>query len=297
MIKNLPEELPEGVSIAISSQDCLGEGPWWSERSQSLWRVDVEQRLLHCWNTEKDSHTQWELPKTVGCFVPNLDETAGVVALSDGLYWLELKDNELTQIAELEADLSGNVFNDGKCDRHGNFWFGSKDIHNRDPSGNLYKIDPECQVTLIESGVGVSNGIAWSPNGEICYYTDSAKRTIWSMEVVDTRIISKDIFIRDEMDYPDGLTVDAEGFVWSAKWDGGRIVRYSPKGEIDFVLRLPVSRPTSVMFGGKDLTQLFITTAQADRNSQSMAGNVFVLQTGTKGLAEKSFNPKLRWAT
>ena len=293
MKKNTPEELPEGVSIAINSRDALGEGPWWSQQSQSLWRVDIDGQLLHCWCAKDDSHTKWQLPKKVGCFVPNLKETAGVVALPDGLHWLELRDNKLTQIAELEANLFENVFNDGKCDRNGNFWFGSKHINNTDACGNLYKITPDCQVTLMHTGVGVSNGIGWSPDNEICYYTDSVKRTIWAIKFVDDSIGSKDIFVRDEVGYPDGLTVDSEGFVWSAKWDGGRVVRYSPGGEIDFVLTLPISRPTSVMFGGEDLSRLYITSAQPGNKSESLAGKVFVLQTGTRGLGEKSFNPRL----
>mgnify|MGYP003310951305 CR=1 FL=1 len=93
MTKTTPKHLPAGVSIAIDSLDILGEGPWWSTRSQSLWRVDIDRKLLHCWCKKDDSHRQWQLPQKVGCFVPNLAETAGVVALPDGLYWRELEDS------------------------------------------------------------------------------------------------------------------------------------------------------------------------------------------------------------
>ena len=286
---SLPD-LAAGLEVAIASDDTLGEGPWWSTRSSSLWRVDIRKQLIHCWRPGDDTHREWALPDQVGCFVPSPNETAGVAALSDGMYWFDVQTGALTQIAELEGDIADNLFNDGKCDRSGNLWVGSKHVSDAKLTGHLYRIDTQCRVTQMLDRIGVSNGIAWSPDNKICYYTDSAQQTIWTMTTADGRITSREIFVKDTDGYPDGLTVDAEGCIWSAKWDGGRVVRYTPDGKIDTVLEMPVSRPTSVMFGGEDLGQLYITSARVDREHEAMAGHVFVFDSKTCGIAETPYD-------
>jgi L-arabinonolactonase len=290
MIQTPQRKLTQGLEIAIPSNDSLGEGPWWSTHSQSLWRVDMVEKLVHRWQPRENTHRHWTLPDEVGCFVPNEDETMGVVALRDGLYLLDLDSGDLSQIVELESGDNDNQFNDGKCDREGNFWVGSKHVSNAKPSGNLYRVDVHGRSLAMMNQIGVSNGIGWSPDNSICYYTDSARQIIWSLVIANDGIVSREVFVKDTVGYPDGLTVDAEGCVWSAKWDGGRVVRYTPDGEIDFELKMPVARPTSVMFGGDDLRQLFITSAKSDIGTEVMAGHVFVYDSKTHGIAETPFN-------
>ena len=131
-----------------------------------------------------------------------------------------------------------------------------------------------------------SNGIGWSPDNTTIYYTDSVKKRIYSLAFDGEKITNQQIFAEDTDCAPDGLTVDSEGGVWSAKWDGSRVVRYTPDKKVDITLDLPVSRPTSLIFGGPELTKLFITSASHDRTKESMAGHVFVYDSPIQGIAE-----------
>jgi sugar lactone lactonase YvrE len=289
----MSQPLPSEVDVAIASDDLLGEGPWWSTHSHTLWRVDINNQRVHRWDPRSDLHKHWPLPDKVGCFVPNADESFGVAALSDGLHWLNLESGVLTRIVELEADLPDNLFNDGKCDRSGNLWVGSKHQRDEGRTGHLYCCDRRGNSRRTLSGIGISNGIGWSPDDTFCYYTDSGQRTIWKMRVGADGVRSREIFVEDTDCFPDGLTVDADGCVWSAKWDGSRVVRYTPDAKIDRIVELPVSRPTSVMFGGDDLTDLYITSARTGVPSEAMAGHVFVYRSRARdirGIAEVPFD-------
>jgi sugar lactone lactonase YvrE len=149
----------------------------------------------------------------------------------------------------------------------------------------------------IKTGIGISNGLGWSPDNRVMYYTDSAQRTIWAydFDLENGDISDQRVFARTPAEYvPDGLTVDAEGFIWSAKWDGWKVVRYAPDGSVDQEVRLPVQRPTSCTFGGTDLKRLFITSAstgltEAELQNQPLAGSVFVVDTDIMGIPEPRY--------
>jgi sugar lactone lactonase YvrE len=163
--------------------------------------------------------------------------------------------------------------------------------------GALYRLDPNGNYREVISGVGISNGLGWSPDNRLMYYTDSRKRTIWvyDFDFESGAISNQQIFVTTPQEYiPDGLTVDAEGYVWSAKWDGWKVVRYAPDGSVDIEVELPVQRPTSCIFGGSDLTDIFITSAstglsKSELAEQPLAGCVFIVDSGTKGLPEPRF--------
>jgi sugar lactone lactonase YvrE len=158
-------------------------------------------------------------------------------------------------------------------------------------------MDPDRQYSKIISGIGVSNGLGWSPDNRLMYYTDSRKHTIWvyDFDLESGSISNQRVFAQTPSAYvPDGLTVDAEGYVWSAKWDGWKIVRYAPDGSIDQEVQLPVQRPTSCIFGGSDLMDLYITSASTGLSEiklkeQPQAGSVFVLESEVRGLPEPRF--------
>jgi sugar lactone lactonase YvrE len=150
----------------------------------------------------------------------------------------------------------------------------------------------------METGVHISNGIGWSPDGETMYYTDSPRQVIYAydFEPGSGAISNRRVFVRtpESEGVPDGLAVDSEGCVWSARWDGWRVTRYDPEGQVEREIRLPVARPTSCAFGGENLDELFVTSAWIDvdeqaRREQPHAGDLFRIRTGVRGQAEPLF--------
>ena len=274
------------LSVAIPSRDILGESPWWCHKEQVLWRVDILSKYVFKWDYNTGNQNTWRLKDKVGCFVKTHHTDVGLVALSDGVHLLHLKENRTEHLAPLEEFQTNNLFNDGKCDRAGNFWFGSKHKEDKEPTGSLYRLDNYGKVIKLLDGIMTSNGIGWSPDNTTIYYTDSGKKTIYSFEFDGKKITNQQIFAEDTECAPDGLTVDSEGGVWSAKWDGSRVVRYTPDKKVDITIDLPVSRPTSLTFGGPKLSKLFITSASHNREKEPMAGHVFVYDSPIKGIAE-----------
>ena len=169
-------------------------------------------------------------------------------------------------VCTLETDLAGNRFNDGAVDPQGRFWFGSMDLAETEPTGSFYCLHPDMTVSSAFGGIICSNGPAWSPDGRTMYHVDSTRRIIraYDFDPATGTVGPGRVFVSDEGEswYPDGVTVDAEGFVWNCKWDGGRIVRYAPDGTVDRVVTLPVPRPTRCAFVGPDLSTLAVTSAR-----------------------------------
>jgi sugar lactone lactonase YvrE len=165
-------------------------------------------------------------------------------------------------------------------------------------TGALYRLDPDGSVHTAETGIGISNGIGWSPDNTIMYYTDSLSRTIYAYDYdAATGNISnrRDLIVTPEDDgLPDGLTIDGDGYIWSACWGGWKVTRYAPDGRIDREVRLPAAQITACVFGGPNLDELYITSAWTEldaeqRRSQPLAGDVFRLKTDVRGLAEPHF--------
>ncbi|MFN2150563.1 MAG: SMP-30/gluconolactonase/LRE family protein, partial [Anaerolineales bacterium] len=196
-----------------------------------------------------------------------------------------------------EADQPYTRFNDGKCDRSGRFWAGTMDEGNPNTRGALYRLDPSGDCQIMQAGIGISNGLGWSPDNRIMYYTDSIKHQIYAydFDLQSGTIRNRRVFAETPQEYvPDGLAVDAEGHIWSAKWDGWKVVRYAPDGSVDSEIELPVQRPTSCTFGGPELKHLYITSARDGLTAQELArqpeaGNILVLETSTHGLPEPRF--------
>ena len=197
----------------------------------------------------------------------------------------------------------GIRFNDGKVDRQGRFWAGAM-IEDRDPvlyrEGNLYSIDGTNRLCKHESGIGISNGLCWSPESDHLYFADSSRRIIYNYEfnTGSGTIDNRKIFVMTENGaFPDGADIDCDGCLWSAHWGSGQVVRYTPAGKTDIVLDLPVSQPTCVTFGGPDLKLLFVTSAtegleNAKLCNQPNAGDVFVFQAEISGLPASRFIQK-----
>src|SRR5262249_41606777 len=218
-------------------------------------------------------------------------------ATHSGFVFLDTSSGHLTPIVHPEAHIPGNRFNDGKVDRVGRFWAGTKNLANdRQPTGSVYRLDSDGSAHLVIGGVTCSNGIAWSPDNRTMYLCDTWMRRIYSFEVdlAAGTVHNRRLFAELEVGFPDGLTVDAEGFVWNAHYDGWCITRYAPDGRIVQEMRMPVQHVTSLTFGGTDLRTLYITSAsmrlsEAARRSQALAGHVFAFEPGVAGLPEPCY--------
>jgi L-arabinonolactonase len=271
----------------------LGEGPVWSVAEQALYWVDIEAPAVHRWYWGTGETHTWPLPALVGALA--VRERGGLVlALRTGIHTFDPASGELTFIADPEADLPGTRYNDGTVDPAGRFWIGGMVLTGEPRSAGLYRFSADGTATQVMSGIGCSNGIGFSPDGAVMYYTDTVTRKImrYDFDMASGEISHPTVFAVDEDCNPDGLTVDADGFVWGAKWDGSRIVRYAPDGSIERVVPLPVQRPTSLAFGGPDLRTIFITTARIDLTpeeleTQPLAGRLLVIDdAGVTGLPE-----------
>ena len=276
------------------AHDTLGEGPVWNPDEQALYWVDIVRKQLQCWHPETNTYKSWTLPSEIGSYA--LRESGGaIVALRDGFHFFDLETAELSAIHDPEPDQSRNRFNDGKCDRQGRFWAGTMGSGDT-PTSAFYRLDAGLECQTMRTGVGTSNGLGWSPDNKTMYYTDSPLHTIFAFDfdTVTGTLSRERIFAEVKDGFPDGLTVDSEGHVWSATWDGWRINRFAPDGTLVAEIEMPVQRPTSCMFGGKNFDELFITSASVglsdeEKSKQPEAGHVFQLETEVKGLPEPKF--------
>jgi sugar lactone lactonase YvrE len=285
------------IQLAFKGLDILGEGPVWSEPEQALYWVDIQGQTLQRWHCATGDYRVWAMPAPIGSFALRARGGA-VVALKTGLAYFDPGTEIFQPIIDPEPNRSDIRFNDGKCDQHGRFWVGTMhDVGESRPIGALYRLDPDGSLHKMRDQVIVSNGLGWSPDNRTMYYTDSPRRTIYAYDFdLDTgRIGGERVFARDTVGFPDGLTVDTEGYIWSVKWDGWKVVRYRPDGSVDQEIEMPVQRPTSCIFGGPGLQDLYVTTARigistAELERQPLAGSVLVIRTGTTGLPEPRFS-------
>lgn len=289
--------LTKDIECIYNQPALLGESPLWDPQQQLLYWVDIERAELHCLNPKTKEHRVWSMPSEIGCIA--LRASGGLVAaLRYGFAAIELPSGKVTMIDTVLTDTDGVMFNDGKCDRAGRFWAGTKDLAEQNDIGALYRLDVIGQATELTKGYAVANGFAWSPDNKIFYVCNSSARTIYQydFDIKEGAISNKRIFatLSEDLGYPDGVTVDSEGGVWNAHWDGGCLTRYLPNGKIDDVINMPVRRPTSCCFGGPDLTTLYVTSASTrlspkELEKDQFAGCVFSVDTGIKGLSETKF--------
>jgi sugar lactone lactonase YvrE len=285
------------VRCAIPASAFLGEGPHWSARDQKLYFVDILAPAICTGDPVKGTYTSQPVPELIGFVIPR--RRGGFVAGMHGeIRGLDLTGGEITTIARPEADRPGNRFNDGKCDRKGRLWAGTLAIDTAPGQGRLWRIDTDGRAREMDRGFNVANGLGWSPDDKTFYFTDTPRRTVYAydFDLETGEIANRRVFIAmpEAEGKPDGLTVDAEGFVWVAHWDGWCVTRYDPEGKVERVVNLPVPRPTSCVFGGADMQTLFVTTARIRLSAGQLAeaplsGSIFSIDTGIKGLPENIF--------
>lgn len=274
----------------LSIQNALGEGPLWSVDEQALYWVDIHDNCFYRLTPNNGEYQRFEVGLPVGCLAVT-DIGRLLLGTQRGLALWNPDSEQLTFLMNEAYEPEGR-FNDGAADRQGRFWAGT--MSNK-PENNLYRLDPDGQVHVMQTGVTISNGIGWSPDNTIMYYSDSGPGIIYAYDFdAGTGTISNRrtfVLPSDTDDVPDGLTVDSEGFIWCAHWGSWKVKRYDPDGNIEREIELPVKLPTSCMFGGPDLNELYITTArsplsEAEKEQQPHAGDLFRIETDVRGLPE-----------
>ncbi|MFC7538035.1 SMP-30/gluconolactonase/LRE family protein [Sphingomonas sp. GCM10030256] len=272
----------------------LGEGPVWVEREQALYWVDIKGRELF---RLRDSRVErWPTNVRVGSLAPRT--SGGFIAGTDaGFVAIDPEEGQCELLFDPEEDRPTNRFNDGKVDRDGRFWAGTMDDTERAAGGALYRLSHDLTCERIDDGFRVTNGPAFSPDGRRMYANDSALQVTYAYDLSpDGTPSNRCEFARfgDGQGYPDGMTVDREGCLWIAFWDGWCLRRLSPEGETLAEERMPVARPTSCAFGGPALDRLYVTSAsiglsENERSMQPNAGALFMLDVGVRGIADRPF--------
>ena len=284
--------------LLVDAQARLGEGALWCERTGSLWWTDIEGCTLGRWHAADGSVQRWTLPRRVGSFALCANEMRLLLGLEDGIALSDPASERLTDFKPLDLPQQRGIrVNDGRCDRQGRFVFGLFNPAEA-PVGAFYRLHADLRLEQLPLPlVGVANSIAFSPDGRTMYFTDSPARTIWSVDYgADGSIGTPRVFVRVPQDqgFPDGATVDAEGGLWSAQWEGSCLVRYDAQGQESARVALPVSRPTCPAFGGALLQELYVTSARIGLDEARLArepeaGGVFACTPGFTGLPESRF--------
>ncbi|MGL4635356.1 MAG: SMP-30/gluconolactonase/LRE family protein [Beijerinckiaceae bacterium] len=279
------------VECVLAWGASLAEGPVWSARENKLYWVDILEPAVHRFDPLTRINETCPMPRLVGAVAER--KSGGLIAISQsGVEALDFTSRAITPLVDPEADMPDNRFNDGKCDSAGRLWAGTMSLDAQRKSGSLYCISPDLAARRMDRGFTVANGMDWSPDGKVMYFVDSAAGAIFCYDfdhgtgaITNRRIFAQ---IEDSACRPDGLTVDAEGCIWCALWDGWSIRRFDPAGRKMRDLRVPVPRPTSVAFGGPDLATLYITSARIRLPATLLAdapysGGIFAADVGVRG--------------
>jgi sugar lactone lactonase YvrE len=280
--------------VLLAARAETGESPVWDSTRGGLWWVDIPRGEVHLLDPSTGNDQRWVVGQPVGT-VALTREGDVLLAMREGL---TVASGDLAQTPvqwTLPGEPDGNRPNDGRVDSRGRFWIGTMALDEQPDAGSLYRADlgarPPEIVRMLDR-VTISNGIDWSPEDDLMYYADSPTRRVdvfdWNPDAGMVSQRRAFVTLSPDEGVPDGLCVDAEGFVWVALWGGSAVRRYRPDGTLDREVRLPVTQVTSCAFGGQDLDELFITTAAGGLSeeqlaAQPMAGALFRYQPGCQG--------------
>ncbi len=294
MIYSCQNDSPNNSPSAVTEQiAALGEGALWNPLDQSLLWIDILDKKLHIHKPQTGENREFDLPQMVGTVVPS-GENQVLVALQDGIYELSTENGDLKKAIEAEPGTEGNRFNDGKCDPAGRFWVGTMAMNGEERKGSLYRIDGDYSLNKKIDTVSISNGIVWSLDKTKMYYIDTPTKRVMEYQYDNaTGDISNPreaIIIPDSLGLPDGSTLDAEGMLWIAMWNGHCVSRWNPStGELLQTINIPALNVTSCAFGGENLDILYVTTAEVgmdgdQKNKYPDAGKLFAVKPGVKGV-------------
>jgi sugar lactone lactonase YvrE len=285
--------------LLLDARAELGEGPAWHASAGHLLWVDIYAGRLHTFDPSSGSDQFISLGEPLGCACPSRRSGEFVLALRSGFWSLSLPAISLSHIADLEAGLPGNRFNDGKCDPAGRFLAGSMDNAEVQASGSLYSLSTSGACQTLLSGLRISNGLTWSPDGKTFYFIDTPTRQVLAFDYsLESGALSNPrpvVEVPEALGWPDGMTSDMDGMLWIAMWGGAKLTRWDPRtGKLLANIPVPALNVTACIFGGPDLSDLYITSARKGMTPEQLAahpltGGLFCLHTSVRGLPTYEF--------
>lgn len=281
------------AELELEHDAILGEGPVWDEIEEQLYWVDILSGTLFKYDPNKKTNTGYDVGEHLGAIA--LRKEGGLVmAMQTGFSFFDFEKQKVTNITDPESHLSGNRFNDGKCDPSGRFWAGTLAYNLDEGAGNLYCLDSNLSAELKLQGLTIPNGMAWNKQRNKFFFIDTPARKIYSFDYEnDSGEISNRKIVRsidNSEGYPDGMTIDEEDGLWIALYGGGKVIRIDPSnGKTLFEVRLPVPQVTSCTFGGPKLDELYITTCRENMSEQEieqapLSGSLFKAELPFKGM-------------
>ncbi len=286
------------LELVVDAKALVGEGPVWHVSRQLLYWVDIQGASLHVHDPAGPADTVFPVGCRVGAAVPR--KSGGMVlATENGFEAYDWMTGTRTPIADPESHLPNNRFNDGKCDVRGRFWAGTMSMVREEHAGSFYVLEPDGSTRHLFGNVTTSNGLGWSPDGRTMYYIDTPTLLVeaFDFELEKGEISNRRTILKfpEGVGRPDGMTVDADGMLWIAHWEGSRVTRWNPAdGQLLQAVYLPAERVTCPVFGGRNLDTLYITTARIGLDEQALArqphaGGLFAFRPGVCGLPSHEF--------
>jgi D-xylonolactonase len=273
----------------IADYQCqIGEGPLWHPGEQRLYWTDIPTGRMFRYDPATGVHEQCYQGEVVGGFTIQ-DDGDLLLFMAKGVIKI-WREGELITVVDGISDESESRFNDVIADPAGRVFCGTMPTESR--PGRLYRLDTDGTLTQLLDGITCSNGMGFTPDRKQMYYTDSFTREIYlfdydrdSGDITNQRVFAQ---IREDEGFPDGMTVDTEGYIWSARWGDGCLVRYAPDGDEVLRVPFPAKKITSVTFGGADCADIYVTTAGGDNKAEDGpgAGALFRLDLGIHGVPE-----------
>jgi sugar lactone lactonase YvrE len=276
-----------------------GENPLWDTAEQALYFVDNMGQKLHRYDYATGKTRSWDTPSVITAMALRKGGGA-VVTLWTGIHTMDLDTGKFEVVSPLTKE-SGHVFNDAKVDRRGRFLIGgtTANFENPTPDGGVYSLDANQKLSVLDTGIYFSNGPCFSPDDKTFYFADSYHATTYAYDydIATGKIANRRPFVntKDLGGAPDGTTVDRDGLVWTAIYQGGKIAAFRPDGKLERVVEMPVKLTSSVMFGGPDLDKLYVTTIEKNHigpacEVEEGAGDVFVIEgLGARGVPETRY--------
>lgn len=288
------------AELLLDCRNAHGEGVFWSAAHGLLYWTDINGELIWTFDPVSGSKLSYRTPGRVCCFATrkNRSATELVAAFADGFAFLDLRTGECVRIGDFEPEKPTTRLNDGRTDSCGRFIAGGMDEKDLAPISSVWRLDPDLTLTRLLAGVACANSTCFSPDGRTMYFADSPTREITAFEYDPTKgeLGARKVIatLSDGTGVPDGSCVDSEGCIWNAVWEGYRVERRSPDGQLDRVVEVPVRKPTCCAFGGSDLTTLYITSSRLaetddDLAREPVAGGLFSARPGVRGISDPPF--------
>jgi len=286
------------IETAYRCKNTLGEGITFSKKDQTLYWLDINNTSkLHRFNLNNQQKDIFEIPEIVTA-TSIKSENEIILVSNNGINLFDTNNKKFERILNIENKFLHTRSNDGASDVMGRLWFGTmqnnfdkdgESIPIKENIGKLYRVDKDNIITIVEDNIGIPNTFVWSPDNKNFYFTDTLDGNImkYDYDVETGNLSNKQFFANFDRGFPDGSTMDTDGCLWNCRWGGSCVVRYTPSGEVDQVIEMPVENITNCVFGGKDLKTLFITSANnPGKNQHELDGSLFSINLNYQGLED-----------